>query len=117
MQLGTLVRFDVSPGFGFIEPDLDSEASSDEESDYDGYNSDDGRHADNVFVHLSVLRAAAKGGNSRGYPQPQQRLVFRAERGRQGMRASIVADAEDGSFLALPLSFRLSSEQEASVMW
>ena len=107
-QFGTLVRFEVGRGFGFIEPDLDSEdeaGESDYYSDdyddlYDGYGHR-GRRDDDVFVHLDVLRAAARG--SRGYPQPGQRLLFRTEQGRQGLRAGLVADPEDGSFLTLSL--------------
>ena len=77
--------------------------------DYDDY--EDERRDGHVFVHLSVLRAAARG--SRGFPQPGQRLVFRAEQGRQGLRANMGADADDGSFLSLPLE----SEERASSAW
>ena len=99
-QFGTLIRFEVSKGFGFITPDLDSEdEASDDDYDVDEY--DEGRRGDDIFVHLDVLRAAARG--SRGYPQPGQRLLFRTQQGRQGLRASLVADPEDGSFLTLSL--------------
>ena len=113
VQLGTLVRFEAGRGFGFIEPDIDSEGDSAEDSydDCDDYGADYERRDEHVFVHLSVLRAAARG--SRGFPQPGQRLVFRAEQGRQGMRANIVADANDGSFISLPLE----SEEMASSAW
>ena len=112
VQFGTLVRFEVSRGFGFIRPDLDSDGGSDESDDDDyGYGGRQRRRSDDIFVHLDVLRAAARG--RRGYPQPAQRVVFRAEQGHQGLRASLVADAEDGSFITLPLP----NEENAQHVW
>ena len=112
VQVGTLVRFDVRKGFGFIEPDFNSEdeADDDDDDDDDYYCDHEERRGDDVFVHLNTLRAAAQG--SRGYPQPNQRLVFRAEQGRQGTKASFVADANDGSYLTLP-----HTEETASREW
>jgi cold shock CspA family protein len=104
-RCGTLVRFEVARGFGFIQPD-------------DG--------DDSIFVHINVLRAGTQAGASRkrprpsrrpqtpgGYPWPGQRLVFRAQRGRRGMRATMVADGGDGSWLELPLR----DQQTAQQLW
>jgi len=87
------VRFVLEGGFGFIEPDDRSEGY-DEYGEYDN---------DDVFVHIDVLRRAA-GSRSNGYPSPGMRLAYQAEQGRRGLRASIVASADDGSFIELPLS-------------
>ena len=112
MRRGTLVHFDVSRGFGFIEPDDD--ASDDDASDVDASDDDcwTERLHNDVFVHIDVLRAAAAPGPARGgFPQPGQVLLFREQHGQRGTRATKVA-ALDGSWLALPLD-----EFRAGLYW
>ena len=64
---GTLVRYNVEKGFGFIEPECDESEDALEDDEYD-----------DVFVHVSALYAACapqdRPARRAFIPQPGQRL-------------------------------------------
>ena len=109
VKYGTLIHFEVTKNFGFIEPDDDD----DDNEDNDG--------EDHVFVHGSILRKAAQNRpvlNQEDNPEPTllkpgMRLAFTQERNSRGggrgrsrrFRATAVANEEDGSYIDL-VSFR-----------
>ena len=103
---GTLVRYNVEKGFGFIEPEYD---------EYDDESSPAARlrrieaaleedEYDDVFVHVSVLYAACapQGRPARRafIPKPGQRLAFVVGKGKAGRPQAVrVANARRLSYI------------------
>lgn len=91
--VGKIISFDVEKGFGFIKVDFDHDECS---------------QAENVFLHISVLRPSRYG--TRDFPQPNQRVAFKASKKARGYQATSVACGEDGGQLRLPLNLEEAKE-------
>ena len=90
---GTLVRYNVEKGFGFIEPECDESEDALEDDEYD-----------DVFVHVSALydACAPRGRPARRafIPQPGQRLAFVVGKGKGGRPQAVrVANARRLSYI------------------
>ena len=90
---GTLVRYNVEKGFGFIEPECDESEDALEDDEYD-----------DVFVHVSALYAACapqdRPARRAFIPQPGQRLAFVVGKGKGGRPQAVrVANARRLSYI------------------
>ena len=91
---GTLVRYNVEKGFGFIEPEYDESEDALADDEYD----------DDIFVHVSALYAACapRGRPARRafIPRPGQRLAFVVGEGKGGRPQAVrVANARRLSYI------------------
>ena len=90
---GTLVRYNVEKGFGFIEPECDESEDPLEDDEHD-----------DVFVHVSALYAACapqdRPARRAFIPQPGQRLAFVVGKGKGGRPQAVrVANARRLSYI------------------
>ena len=93
---GTLVRYNVEKGFGFIEPECDESEDPLEDDEHD-----------DVFVHVSALYAACapqdRPARRAFIPQPGQRLAFVVGKGKGGRPQAVrVANARRLSYIEVP---------------
>ena len=77
-----------------------------------GFIAPDEGGGEQVFDHLETLRGAARAVGKQGFPAPGMRLAYVATPRPKGMRASRVADGEDGGPIELPLQ-----DYEVDMQW